>query len=197
MTQVLLQAASEEFVEHGYVGARIHEVARRAGITTGAVYGRWPNKPELFAAALDYTFEQILPDRIVESTGTAATTPLETLVSLTAALLPCHEQREVLIPAFGSARNENAVRETLARFVNEEAEQLQRIVEQAKEAGLVDPGVSTAAWSLLCQAVALGAQMLLSAGLAEGNVPSEQDWRALLVSLLAPRHEQPHASRTP
>ena len=183
-TQVLLQAASEEFIERGYAAARIHEVARRAGLTTGAVYGRWPKKPELFAAALDYTFEQILPDRIIENTDTAETTSLETLVGLAAALPTCHEQREVLIPAFGSARNDDAVRETLARFVNEEADQLKRIVEQAKEAGLVDPEVPTAAWSLLCQAVALGTQMLLSAGLEEGNVPSEQDWNALLASLL-------------
>ena len=183
-TQVLLQAASDEFIERGYSAARIHEVARRAGLTTGAVYGRWPKKPELFAAALDYTFEQILPDRIIENTDTAGTTSLEILLGLTAALSTCHEQREVLIPAFGSARNDDAVRETLAHFVNEEADQLKRIVEQAKEAGLVDPEVPTAAWSLLCQAVALGTQMLLSAGLEEGNVPSEQDWNALLASLL-------------
>ena len=166
------------------MAARIHEVARRVGLTTGAVYGRWPNKTELFAAALDYAFEQILPDRIIEHTDTAETTPLATLVSLAAALPTGHEQREVLIPAFGSARNDDAVRETLARFVNAEANQLKRIVEQAKEAGLVDPEVPTAAWSLLCQAVALGTQMLLSAGLEEGNIPSEQDWNALLASLL-------------
>ena len=34
----LLAAATAEFAERGYAGARVAEIARRAGVTTGAIY---------------------------------------------------------------------------------------------------------------------------------------------------------------
>ena len=41
------------FAERGYDGAGVAEIARRAGVTTGAIYSRFRGKAELLAAALD------------------------------------------------------------------------------------------------------------------------------------------------
>ena len=48
----LLAAAAAEFAARGYAGARVAEIARRAGGTTGAIYSRYRGKTDLLAAAL-------------------------------------------------------------------------------------------------------------------------------------------------
>ncbi|MEY2469985.1 MAG: hypothetical protein QOF21_2683 [Actinomycetota bacterium] len=50
--QKLIDAATEVFLEKGYEGARVAEIARRAGLTTGAIYGNFESKANLLTAAL-------------------------------------------------------------------------------------------------------------------------------------------------
>ena len=50
--QRLLDAATEVFLEKGYEGTRVAEIARRAGLTTGAIYGNFESKADLLTAAL-------------------------------------------------------------------------------------------------------------------------------------------------
>ena len=198
-TSLLLGAASEEFIEHGYMASRVSAVARRAGMTTGAIYARWPNKPDVFVAALDCVFQQILPDRVLEDLGAADEVPSRKMSTLGVGLLEWNELRDVLIHAFSSARNNDAIREALARFLNEEADQLRAIIDDGKELGIADPDVPTAAASLVCQAVILGTQLLVSAGLEDRNVPSEQEWSAFLARMMraaAPGVPQPPEAPT-
>ena len=49
----LLDAAAEVFAEKGYDRAGVQEIARRAGLTTGAIYGRFTGKAELLQAAIE------------------------------------------------------------------------------------------------------------------------------------------------
>ena len=42
-----------EFAERGYAGARVAEIAKRAGVTTGAIYSRYRGKAELLSEAID------------------------------------------------------------------------------------------------------------------------------------------------
>lgn len=51
-TPQILEAAMEEFAARGYAGARMAEVARRAGIAKGLIYHYFPSKAELFQATL-------------------------------------------------------------------------------------------------------------------------------------------------
>jgi AcrR family transcriptional regulator len=46
----ILDAAFEEFVLNGYAAARLEDVARRVGLTKGALYLYFPSKLELFKA---------------------------------------------------------------------------------------------------------------------------------------------------
>ncbi len=48
----LVAAAIEVFVEQGYEGARLHDIARAAGLTTGAVYANYRSKGELLFDAI-------------------------------------------------------------------------------------------------------------------------------------------------
>lgn len=44
----LLEKAKEEFKEKGYEKASLREIAKKAGVTTGAIYTRYKNKEALF-----------------------------------------------------------------------------------------------------------------------------------------------------
>ncbi len=50
--QEILQAALEVFSEKGFAGARLDDVAARAGITKGTIYVYFPSKEDLFVATL-------------------------------------------------------------------------------------------------------------------------------------------------
>lgn len=51
--QGLLNAALEVYLERGWQGASLAEIAGRTGLTTGAIYSRFAGKNELFAAVLE------------------------------------------------------------------------------------------------------------------------------------------------
>ena len=178
-----MEAAAAEFVEHGYDRAVVSDVARRAGLTAGAVYARWPHKSDMMVAALDHIFEQILPDQRLEDMGLSEMPVREIMTGWGASLLSFDAVQDVVVQVFGSARNNEAVRERLQRFLNEQADQLSSLVERGKDEGICDPELSTVAVTRLCQAVGLGTHLLLRAGLDDRHVPSEQDWIALLEML--------------
>jgi AcrR family transcriptional regulator len=49
---LVLEAAEASFVKHGFHGAKIEEIAERAGFTKGAVYSSFANKDEMFLELL-------------------------------------------------------------------------------------------------------------------------------------------------
>ena len=183
-TRRLLEIAAQEFMERGYEAARVNNIARGAGVTAGAVYARWHHKSDVLVAALEHVFEQILPDRRLKQSGTDALQPPDMMAILGASLLARDELRDVMVQVFGSARNNEAIRVCMQRFLDEEADQLSDIVELGKNAGFWDPGLSTAAISLLCQAIGIGVHLLMSAGRDSRHVPADDDWEALLGRLI-------------
>ena len=46
----LLEAGKTEFLQKGYKNASLRSIARQAGVTTGAIYGYYPDKAALFSA---------------------------------------------------------------------------------------------------------------------------------------------------
>jgi len=58
----LLQAAREIVAEEGYAQTTMEEVARRAGMTSGAIYGNFKNRNELFVALGQAYWTPIKPE---------------------------------------------------------------------------------------------------------------------------------------
>ena len=94
------------------------------------------------------------------------------------------ENKDIMVQVFGSARNNEAIRACLQTYLDDEADQLSRLVEEGKKTGLFDPAVSTTAIRLLCQSLCLGSHLLLTAGLSERHIPGEDEWIDLLWKLL-------------
>ena len=180
----VLEAAAEEFVERGYDKAVISNIARRAGVTSGAVYPRWPQKSDLMAAALDHLFEQLLPEQRIKDMGIADLPTTVMVLGWAAQLLQPEQTKDILVQVFGSARNNEVIQQRLKSFLNDQAHQLGLMIERSKNEGFCDPEQDTAALTLFCQAIGIGTHLLLAAGLADPYVPSEQNWLALFAKLL-------------
>jgi AcrR family transcriptional regulator len=78
----LLDAAVRVFARRGYEGARLAEVAREAGLTTGAVYSNFEGKRDLFLAALEREIARHL--REVTEAVRAAASPQERVAAAAA-----------------------------------------------------------------------------------------------------------------
>lgn len=56
---LLIKAAKEEFIKHGYTKASLRTICAKAGVTTGALYFFFENKAELFSAVVDPSIKEL------------------------------------------------------------------------------------------------------------------------------------------
>ena len=52
LREQLLDAAARVFARQGFAGAKIQDIVREAGLSTGAVYGRFASKQDLLREAV-------------------------------------------------------------------------------------------------------------------------------------------------
>ena len=55
----IIDSAVAEFLEQGYKSASVNRIARNAGVTTGALYTRYPNKDALFCSLISQAVEEL------------------------------------------------------------------------------------------------------------------------------------------
>ena len=83
VTERLLDAAVEVFAERGFEAARVAEIARRADLTTGAIYARWRGKRALIVDAVRHVVPQFMHLSVAAADAPAP----ETLVALGTSLM--------------------------------------------------------------------------------------------------------------
>ncbi|WND01563.1 TetR/AcrR family transcriptional regulator [Temperatibacter marinus] len=64
--QSILDAASDLFMENGFDGTSMDEVAKRAGVSKQTVYSHFSNKEKLFSASITSVINQYFPDSVFE-----------------------------------------------------------------------------------------------------------------------------------
>ncbi len=181
VTTRLLDAAVEVFAERGFEAARVAEIARRAGLTTGAIYARWRGKRALIVDAVGHVAPQFM-DPLAVAADIPAT---ETRAARGSSLVntPSARARDVVLEAFVSARRDNDFRAAVARSMEHDAVRLGEIVSRGKAEGSIDADLSTRAIVAFYQALGLGMHLVVSAA-SDSGVPSA-DWEALIARLVA------------
>lgn len=58
--ELIHTAAKAEFMEKGFQSASLRNIVKTAGVTTGAFYGYYDSKEELFAALVDPAYEHMM-----------------------------------------------------------------------------------------------------------------------------------------
>jgi len=175
----LIAAAIEVFAEQGYEGARLQDIARAAGLTTGAVYANYRGKAELLFDAIGARAGAELDGLLHGNPDAGARALLEQLGDR----LP--QPRDIvpslLIDAIAAARRDDDLAALLrARFGKREAI-LADVVVRAKQDGSVADSVSTEAFARFCTMLATGAVVLRGLGIEQ---PDPDDWHALIARLL-------------
>ncbi len=180
VTLSLLDAAVEVFAESGFEAARVAEIARRAGLTTGAIYARWRGKRALLVDAVGHVWPQFAD---LPAHGSHRPAP-ETLAALGASLIDAGDakSRDVLLEAFVSARRDDEFRAAVTRSMEQEADGLRHLVAGGKAQGLIDPEVSARVMVAFLQSLRLGIHLVASA--SDLDVP-RADWERLIARLAA------------
>ena len=112
----LIDAAAAVFAEKGYDGAGVAEIARRAGLTTGAIYSRFPARPSCSPPpsrrCTDDELDQLFAEHAFEG---QVTDILATVGSHLVTRRARHRASALLLEAFVAARRDPEVARRRAR----------------------------------------------------------------------------------
>ncbi len=172
----LLASAVSVFGEQGFEKARVSDVARRCGMTTGAVFSRWPIKVDLFCAAV----ESVSPKTFVVTVAESDMPTSDKIAALGECLLTTERatHRDLLLEARAIARRNPEIRSRLADAFRSEADAIARIVEDGRSVGDMD--IAVGAFVLFSQALDLGTHLAAATNPEDGPQMSAADWNELI-----------------
>lgn len=174
----LLDAAARVFAEEGYEGTRIHEVVRRAGLSTGAVYGRFASKDEMLREAV---ITRAFPHAVAVPDGTSRVAELiERLATKTSPQLREHEA--LLLEAYVAARRHDEIASAIAEANARWRDAVQPLVEAARGDGTVAEEVDAGSVLFLVRVLRLGLLLHRASGLPE---PDAERWSDLVARVVA------------
>jgi AcrR family transcriptional regulator len=180
----LIDAAAQVFAEKGYDRAGVQEISRRAGLTTGAIYGRFTGKAELLQAAIDSRTTDELDDLFASHAFDGRATDILKIVGahLVTPTPDDGDEGALLLEAFIAARRDAEVRESIQKILEERSGVLAELIETAKSDGSLDTALDTESVVAFCHAVGLG--FLLYDAISY-PLPSVQPWEQLITRLVA------------
>lgn len=174
----LLAAALEVFRTQGYERARVADIARAAGMTTGAIYANYRDKAELLLAAIGAGSAEEVRTLLEAAADLPARAVLEALGSRMAA--PQHV-RPLLLDAVVASTRDPELATLLRDLVDHRHAQFAGIVERGRADGTLDPDLSSSAIARFCMTLALGSLVTRALDL---DAPDPAEWDALVARLL-------------
>jgi AcrR family transcriptional regulator len=173
----LVAAAIEVFQEQGYERARVQDIARAAGLTTGAIYANYRDKSALLLAAIAGKSAAEV-ETLLQSTGTR---PRDVFAELGSRMAFREHERPLLIEAAVASQRDPALAVLLREKLGDRHEQFAALVERGKDDDEIDPSLDTDALTRFCLTLALGSLVVRTLELP----PADPDnWDALIERLL-------------
>ena len=184
----LLAAAADLFAEKGYEQAGVAEIARRAGVTTGAIYSRYTGKADLLQDAVkNHAPTEIT--RLLRAEDNDQS-PKDILADMGEHLLDdLHESTGIFIEALVAARRDPDLAIVLHQLATQEGEQVKKILEAAKTSGSIDQDLDNLALVRLAHAIGYGMNVTRLLGL---ELPTNDSWTDVInrvINSFAPTNE--------
>ena len=183
----LLAAAYDLLLKDGYHATTVQGIARRAGLTTGAIYANFANKQELMALAVLERWTQLEQNTVLLSmqTGDGAALPEganERLAHYLAQhiVAPASPEHQLLTEVTGAVLRDGGEISPLFAGVQVVGATVRASIEQAKADGDVDKSLDTEAIVAVILNVYLGAITSKSWGLPQ---PKLEDTLAVITAL--------------
>jgi TetR/AcrR family transcriptional repressor of uid operon len=178
----LIVAASQVFAEKGYDGAGVAEIARRAGLTTGAIYSRFRGKAELLCAAIQATVPDEFDELFAEHAFDGRAKDILHTVGAHLVTRPSQPAQGMLLEAFVAARRDPEVAALLRAQFDDRRERLAALLELGKASGLIDPDLDTYSIVHFAHAVGLG---FLAYDAIGATQPDPDAWEAVIARVVA------------
>jgi AcrR family transcriptional regulator len=174
----LLEAAIRVFARQGYAGAKILDIVREAGLSTGAVYGRFRSKEELLREAV------VAGTRHAARLGPRVPARVADLIARGAAVhdRPLSNDDAVRLEAYVAARREPEVAAALDEARAHWRQTVQPLVDAATADGTVAADLDPESVLFFVQTVHLG--LLLQRG-AGAEAPDPARWEQLIERVVA------------
>jgi AcrR family transcriptional regulator len=172
----LLAAASRVFASKGYYGTKIMDIVREAGLSSGAIYGRFNSKNELLTAAV-----------VSATLENAAAPPPDQIADFIARSTAGHrgpltESEALQLEAFVAARREPEVADALAQARQRWRAAVQPFVQAALDDGTASPDIDVESLLYLLETLHLGLFLQRGAGM---QPPEPEAWDAFIRRLVA------------
>jgi AcrR family transcriptional regulator len=177
----LLAAAAEVFAEKGYDRAGVQEIARRAGFTTGAIYGRFRGKADLLVAAIAEQSPDEFEELFAEHRFKGNVADILATVGSHLVTDEFDSGQALLLEAFVAGRREPELREMLRCAIEERSGRLMELIEAGKATGQIDAELDSFSVVRFCHAVGLGFLLFGALGLER---PDPEPWEELINRLV-------------
>lgn len=182
----LLAAAVAVFREQGYDGARVQDIARAAGLTTGAIYANFRGKADLLLEAIGARaraeLREVAAARTARDPGDLAAIEVLRLLGDLLTRSGGGDNRPLLLDAVVASRRDPELAALVAGAMREREDRISRLVRAAQAEGSIDPAIGVETLARFCLMLGAGALVVRSAGL---DAPDDAGWDALVVRLLA------------
>jgi len=176
----LICAAAEVFLDVGYDGARVVDIARKAGVTTGAIYSQFRDKADLLVKALGAQGVDAVSNVLLTNTELPVASMLRALSEVVVEG-ELHPTEVLLLDAAVAARREPELREQLAGALGQRTDVLAAMIERARKERVVADDVSTEAVVRFLLILGFGSIVTRSLGL---EAPNHAAWTRLIGRLL-------------
>ena len=180
---LLIKAAAEVFAERGYAGAGVAEIARRAGVTTGAIYSRYSGKSELLLEALKRSFVLHLGDAIASALSgenSAENFDQDGVGIRSIGLLANDEWKDhdaLFLEAVVASRRDEEIATMLSQRLETAGTFLAKRIDTQKANGPVDSSFDTDALKTYALAMRMGFSVLRSLNY---EMPDPDEWQTVL-----------------
>jgi AcrR family transcriptional regulator len=159
----LLAAAAKVLLARGYEGTRVSEIAREAGLTTGAIYNHFASKGELLEAAIaeqaPEAFERLTDLDSAASLATALREAGSVLGKAATSIGP------LVLELVVTARRDPEVAKLVQHGFATRENLAVAVTRAAQDAGEIDPELDASAITRLSTLLAMGAHVAAAAGL--------------------------------
>lgn len=182
----LVRAAIEVFLEKGYGGARVQDIARKAGYTAGALYVHFPSRTALLGEAIALEGRMIIDQVIRHFT----ITPGNGAVSRALAEFGAADSGPLdilLLEALALASRDTEARAMLSSALSDLDTAIQTQIELGMEMGLIDSAFDVDATCSFFSAWILGLVVHRSLGMRHATADALFEVSERVTESLAPR----------
>ena len=175
----LIDAAARLFEQQGFEKATVSQIAKEAGVSSGAIYAHYSTKAELLADALRHHGHRATGALFPEGVRTDITKVLHVLASRLHDRDPA--ESALLSEALLAARRDDQVASVIAKALTERQDVMIGTLVRGQDEGVLDDGVSAPAAARFALMLGLGSILIGSIDLPPVD---EHDWNQFIDHFL-------------